>query len=155
LYTRRHTLTASIAAIIMFGLLPNAAFGASAKSTCSKPKSVSSGNNWRTECKVVFSNGPRVKIRYTQKGSTLEVRACAYGHKPAGFKTLFLTSQLEETGNAQAGDVRLRSGSSCSLSGREPVALWGSLKSGMKVSADATLVWKKQDLTGHTGYSAA
>jgi hypothetical protein len=155
LRTRLCTLTASAALAAVFGLSPSAAFGASATASCGKPTSSGTGNNWRTDCKVVFSNGPRVKIRYTQTGSTVKVKACAYGRRPKGFENLSVTSELSETSNAQVAVLRLRSGSTCSLSGKTTVALWGSLTHGMLVRESATLFWKKQSVTGATIYRVA
>jgi hypothetical protein len=146
-------LVASVATIITIGFLPTTAYGTSAVPHCGKPTSFGKGNNWKMDCATVFSNGPRVKTRYVQTGSTLKVRACAYGRVPKGFKNLSLVSQLEETNDNQVVDLKVHRGS-CSLPSR-PAATRGSLEHGMHVTADTTLFWDKSSLTGSITYKVA
>jgi hypothetical protein len=140
--------------VTLSGPMPTTAFGASVKSSCSKPTSFGSGNNWKKDCKDTFSNGPRVKIRITQTGSTVKIQACASGHTPKGFETLTFASELPKANKTQATELRLHRGSTCSL-GSEPVALWGSLKKGMRVTADVSLAWTSHFLTGRNNYKVA
>ena len=154
MFTRRQMYLTVLSMLAMAGLLPATASATSAKPSCGEPTSFGSGNNWKMDCKVVFSNGPRAKVRVVQQGSTVTIRACAYGRAPKHFESLNFNSELLEQGQAQADILRLRRGSTCSLSGK-PLATWGSLEHDWQVTADVSLFWDNKDLTAGITYEVA
>jgi hypothetical protein len=119
--------------------------GASPRVSCPKPSSFGQpqDNKLKMNCRVTFSNGPKVKVRLVQSGSTLKIWGCAYGHRPRGFENVGLTSTLEANNETQAVDMPLHR-SACTLGG-ETAGTWGSLKHGWHVVVDTTLFWRDRD----------
>jgi hypothetical protein len=42
----------------------------------------------KMDCTSTFTNGPRVKFQFFRTGNHVELRACAYGHRPKGYDTI-------------------------------------------------------------------
>jgi hypothetical protein len=99
----------------------------------------------KMDCTSTFTNGPRVKFQFFRTGNHVELRACAYGHRPKGYDTIYFEYVLNEAGKAQAKTLKLSS--TCSLTGKKPVFTI-EVDPGDRVTARSTLYWSGRHLTG-------
>jgi hypothetical protein len=144
-----HTRFAQFLALVASAL---AVFGATATTTkaatvrastkCSNIIQTATGS--KMNCTTTFTNGPRVKFQFARKGNKVELRACAYGHRPRGYEFIDIERVFNTAGGAVAQNLALRG--SCFLGGKKPFDTI-EVSPGDRVTVRATLYWSGTHLS--------
>jgi hypothetical protein len=130
------------AGIALSGAHTAAAATVKASTKCSNI--IQTATESKRNCKTTFTNGPRVKFQFARKGNTVELRACAYGHRPRGYEFIDIERVLNTAGGAVAQKLALHG--SCFLGGEKPFDTI-DVSPGDRVTVRATLYWSGNNIS--------